>query len=341
MSSSSSSSSLSSSSNQETTFRKLPTGSKRVVPVVVPAVVPAATPIWARCPGGAWNKISPIPIENVALACDSEEATLSLCPANKLPLTVVSSLSDPIVQLLSSAEVAPDLDAAEEDPAEEDPAAETIIAAAPAEVDPDTRPFTTVCGKVKVPKAKPAQKSLDELKAEVKAVRDAAKKCQTDMQGLMEQETAEAAGWCVREVIAGNRWLNDLAMRPKHWTGLMPQHLTLCTIPSAVFQSTGRPVIEAMTIGYVRGATADKIRNTMDGQADGFTVFLQLSDDQKVLRVIFRKIVDASTPTVEPPFRAPRTSDSGQARARAPAPTGPVRAYGGGAAERERAQGGK
>ena len=342
-----SSSSSSSSSSETSSLRKLPTG-KRVVPVVVPAAIPTVVPTcWAKT-GGAWSKVSPPitccsesplaspPFPSIgaeAIPCDSvkEGGLINLSP--KLPLTVVSDLADPIVTLLPGAGAdAAAAAASENDTDTEEDAAE----------DNDGTWITPNPTRSGVPKAKPTQPSLADLKAEVNAARITAKESLAATSALMKKETAEIAGWCVKGVLAENKWLADLTPRPgKHWTGFMPQSVTVCTISASVFQSTGRPVAPALEFGHVRGQVADLVGETMDAQADGFSVFVQLSDDKKALRVILRKIADASTPTVEPPIRAPRTSDGDQARAPRTSDGGQVRAYAGGAAERARAQGGK
>jgi hypothetical protein len=255
-----------------------------------------------------------------------EEGLISLSP--KLPLTaVVSNLADPIVTLLPGADDA----AASENDTDTEDAAE----------DNDGTWITPNPTRSDVPRAKPTQPSLADLKAQASEARTAAQQSLKATSALMKMEIDEAAVLCVAAVIKQNTWVTDLTMRSRNWSEFMPQSRTDCPITASVFQSTGRPVASALEFGHVRGQIGDVIRDTMNGKEDGFSVFVQLSDDKKALRVIFRKIPDASTPTVEPPARAPRSSDGGRVRAPAPAYTGPIRAYGGGAAERARAQGGE
>jgi hypothetical protein len=160
------------------------------------------------------------------------------------------------------------------------------------------------------PQSTQAPPSLAELKAQV--AQDAK---------IQQDQLEEAAAHCVSKIIA-SRYEQHLRFRPdRHSVDNPPTSVMKVTLPHR-FASSNRSTLGVLSSGPARKEIAHLIGDTMDSKGKGFTVSVkQDHEDPRTLRVELRKLVDKSTAKVAPEKAA-----------------APVRAYAGGAAERERAQ---
>jgi hypothetical protein len=293
----------------ETSFHKLPTGpkvKKSDVPIAEIPIAKVVVPVWGRCPDLV--SIPPFPSTVVeAIRCDSKDA---------------------IVTLFAKAEAKDDEDEESSDEAkggDEDSGNEDSGDEASGDEEADDPTFTKV--PLYVPKVNKAL-SLSELAASF----DESFRSVEDQKAMEKLEIAEVVEKLTRGIVAANALVKGLRMGPHHCASRMPQYVYEYTPEQdQTFKSTERTVSPFFDSGRMRVSVAEDLAKLLGAKEKGFSVFVGMCNKTPgTVRVCFRKLANDSTPKVAPPPRADR----------APAPA-VVRAYGGAAAERARAQGEK